>query len=113
MFKRDYKLFFEDIIEAIEKIKQYTNNISYNEFIKDNRTKDAVIRNIEIIGEAANNIPEYIKNQYPEIEWHKIIGMRNRLIHAYFGIDYQIVWNIITKQIIEFQIKIRKILTNE
>ena len=91
----------------------HAENISYREFVKDEKTIDAVIRNIEIIGEAANNIPEYVKNQHSEIEWRKIVGMRNRLIHGYFGIDYEIVWTVIENQFDNLQVKIENILENE
>ena len=86
MSKRDVRLFLYDILEAISKIENYTKGMSYDEFIHDEKTIDAVIRNLEIIGEAAKNIPEDAKNKYPEIPWKEIAGMRDKLIHAYFGV---------------------------
>ncbi|MGC9101445.1 MAG: DUF86 domain-containing protein, partial [Caldisericum sp.] len=92
MSKRNWKLFLVDVLESIEKIENYTSEISFEEFIKDEKTKDAVVRNIEIIGEAVKHIPEEIKEKYNQIPWKKITGMRNRLIHGYFVVDYTIVW---------------------
>jgi uncharacterized protein with HEPN domain len=99
MSKRTPILLLEDIKESAEKILIYTKNISFNEFELDGKTIDAVIRNFEIIGEAANLIPDTIKNRFPEIEWQRIIGFRNRIIHDYFGVDLNIVWNIIQNHI--------------
>lgn len=72
----------------------YTRNLSFEEFIQDGKTIDAVIRNFEIIGEAANRLPEDFKDNHPNIDWHRIRGFRNRIVHDYFGIDYGIVWEI-------------------
>ena len=68
--------------------------MSFDDFIHDDKTIDAVVRNFEIIGEAANRIPEDFKSDHPEIEWRRMIGFRNRIIHEYFGIDYNTVWRI-------------------
>jgi len=95
MSKRTPKLLLEDIIESAEKILQYTKGISFEEFSKDNKTVDAVIRNFEIIGEASNLLPDEIKEKYSEIDWHRIRGFRNRIVHDYFGVDLQIIWKII------------------
>ena len=73
--------------------------MSFDEFSKDNRTIDAVIRNFEIIGEASNLLPDEIKDKYPQIDWHRIRGFRNRVVHDYFGVDLQIVWKITIDQI--------------
>jgi uncharacterized protein with HEPN domain len=73
--------------------------LSFDEFSKDNRTIDAVIRNFEIIGEASNLLPDEIKDKYPQIDWHRIRGFRNRVVHDYFGVDLQIVWKITFDQI--------------
>ena len=95
MSKRTPKLLLEDIIESAKKILQYTKGISFEEFSKDNKTVDAVIRNFEIIGEASNLLPDEIKEKYSEIDWHRIRGFRNRIVHEYFGVDLQIIWKII------------------
>lgn len=110
MSKRDIKLLLEDIAEAVNKITVYTRGMSYNDFIADDKTIDAVVRNFEIIGEAANRISEDYKIQHPEIEWRQIIGLRNRVIHEYFGIDYEILWHIIENYLSELQERVSHLL---
>lgn len=94
MSKRDPKLLVGDILDSAYKILEYTNGLDFKEFINDGKTVDAVIRNFEIIGEAANRLPEEFKDKFPSIDWHRIRGFRNRIVHDYFGIDYSIVWQI-------------------
>ena len=94
MSKREPNLLVEDIIESGKKILAYTSNLSFEDFIKDGKTIDAVIRNFEIIGEAANRLPDNFKKNHPEIDWQRIRGFRNRIVHDYFGIDFTIVWKI-------------------
>jgi len=110
MSKRNWRLFVNDILECIEKIEKYISNLSYDDFVKDNKTKDAVVRNLEIIGEAANQIPLNIRKRYKDIPWVQIIGLRHRLIHGYFVVDYDIVWNIIKKELPDLKTKIKEIL---
>lgn len=99
MSKRDYKLYLEDILESIEKIKEYTNGLSYKEFSKDEKTIDAVVRNFEIIGEAARQLPESVKNKYSIVEWKALIDFRNVIIHEYFGLSLKIMWDIIENEL--------------
>jgi uncharacterized protein with HEPN domain len=94
MSKRTLKLLLEDIVDSAEKILSYTEGMSYEDFIKDSKTIDAVVRNFEIIGEAANKISEDFKDENPSIDWHRIRGFRNRIVHDYFGIDHSIIWNV-------------------
>ena len=94
MSEREIKNLLEDIYDAIKKIISYTKEMSYDDFIRDDKTVDAVVRNFEIIGEASNRIPDDFKTEHPEIEWRRIIGFRNRIIHEYFGIDYENLWRI-------------------
>jgi len=94
MSKRSPGLLIQDIIESAQKILDYTNGLTYEEFKSDSMRVDAVIRNFEIIGEAANRLPDEIKEQISEIDWHKIRGFRNRVAHDYMGINYFIVWQI-------------------
>lgn len=84
----------DDILESCDKILQYTSNMSFNDFSRDAKTIDAVIRNFEIIGEAANRLPEEFKELHPSIDWYRIRGFRNRIVHDYMGIDFGIVWEI-------------------
>ena len=104
---RDYKVYLDDIIEAIERIRDYTVGLSLETFVNDRKTVDAVNRNLAIIGEAANRIPEEIKNNYPDIEWYNIIGLRNILIHDYFRVDLEIIWDIVENKLslLEKQVK--------
>ena len=110
MPKREALLLIQDIIESIEKVFSYTKGMTFDEFQNDSKTTDAVIRNFEIIGEAANQIPEIYKNLHPEIEWHKMISVRNRVIHDYFGVNYEIIWNIIDNHLLELKQQLEIIL---
>ncbi|MCX6291518.1 MAG: DUF86 domain-containing protein [Bacteroidetes bacterium] len=94
MSKRQPLLLVEDIIESGEKILLYTSDYSFEQFASDGKTVDAVIRNFEIIGEAAGRLPEKFKDQHTGIDWHRLRGFRNRIVHDYFGIDLNIVWQI-------------------
>jgi uncharacterized protein with HEPN domain len=94
MSKRAPKLLVEDILESAYKILHYTKDLNFEQFISDSKTVDAVIRNFEIIGEAANRLPEAIKVSHSNIDWNRIKGFRNRIVHDYFGIDNSIVWQI-------------------
>lgn len=95
MSKRDLKLLLEDMLDAAEKIKRYVDDMEYQDFVQDDKTIDAVVRNFEIIGEAANRIDEDFKRIHPELDWQHLRGFRNRIVHEYFGVDYEIVWSII------------------
>ncbi len=86
--------------------------MSFEDFVNDSKTQDAVFRNFEVIGEATNKIPENIKNQYSQIDWHKLSGLRNRIIHEYFGVDLNIIWNIIQNNLEDFKISVSKIIEN-
>jgi len=99
MSKRTSGLLLEDILDSCRKILEYTEGITFEEFESDSKTIDAVIRNFEIIGEAAKLLPDDIKEKYTEVEWHRIRGFRNRIIHDYFGVDLQIIWKITHEQI--------------
>jgi uncharacterized protein with HEPN domain len=100
---RDYILFFEDILGSIEKIESYVAGLSYKDFCKNDMAVDAVIRNFEVIGEAARNIPQKIQEKHREVEWREAIGFRNVLIHDYFGIDVEAVWDTIQNNIPAFK----------
>lgn len=103
-------MYFDDILVAIERIFEYTRGYDYDAFKRDYKTVDAVIRNFEILGEAVKNIPASIKNQYVDIPWIEMYGLRNRISHAYFGIDYEIVWDIITNYLPENKEQIEKVI---
>ena len=94
MSKRTPKLLLADILTSAGKILSYTKDSTIDQFITDDKTIDAVTRNFEIIGEAANRLSDEFRNQYPSVDWLRIRGFRNRIVHDYMGIDCKIVWNI-------------------
>lgn len=110
---KDYKIYLDDILDSIEKIESYTKNISCKEFSKNNLVIDGVIRNLEIIGEAVKKLPLEIKRKYPDVEWKKIAGLRDILIHEYFGINLEIVWDIVVNKIPELRVSIEIIRKRE
>jgi uncharacterized protein with HEPN domain len=87
--------FIRDVLDSIEKIEKYCQSMTYNQFLDDDKTRDAVVRNFEIIGEAAKNIPDSIKKRFPDIAWRSLTGMRDKLVHGYFGVSFPIVWETI------------------
>lgn len=90
MSNRDPKLLLEDILDSAAKILNYTDQLTYDEFVANSMVIDAVIRNFEIIGEAANRLPDELKDENSTIDWFRIRGFRNRIVHQYFGIDHEI-----------------------
>jgi uncharacterized protein with HEPN domain len=112
MSKRDKLLLLDDMLLAAQKIKQYTKDLDYTQFLTDDKTLDAVVRNFEIIGEAANRIDPDFRDSNPEIEWKRIRGFRNRIVHDYFGIDYEIVWSIIESYLDELIDWLNQIIKN-
>ncbi len=107
--KRDETLFLDDILNSINAIEEFSKNINKKELVSNRLKQSAIIREIEIIGEAAKNISKAIKNKYPSISWKEIIGTRDVIIHAYFGIDFDAILDIIKKDLPELKIKILKI----
>ena len=109
MSKRDWRVILADILESINKIENYVEGVTYQQFIQDDKTKDAVVRNLEIIGESANQIPKNIRQKFSDVPWFQIIGLRNKMIHGYFVVDYRIVWEIVKKDIPSLRRKIELI----
>jgi uncharacterized protein with HEPN domain len=110
MSNRTPELLIEDVLDSIHKINQYISGLNDREFVGDNKTVDAVIRNFEIIGEASGRLPPDFKLKYSNVDWEKMRGFRNRIVHDYFGIDYEIVWNIIKDTLPTFENSIQIIL---
>ena len=111
--KRDPRLYLKDILDAIVKIEDYTKDLSFEEFSKNNLVVDAVVRNFEIVGEASKKVPEETKSQYPDIPWKEMAGMRDKVIHEYFGIDLDIVWKTIKARLSSLKESLLKILNSE
>jgi uncharacterized protein with HEPN domain len=107
--KRKDNLYLRDIKEALAKIEQYTRKLSLDDFDDDRKTVDAVVRNIEIIGEAAKNISVESRKKHIDIPWKKMVGMRNKVIHEYFGVDVDILWQTIKEDLPGLKKKISKI----
>jgi len=102
---RDYNLYLDDILQAIQKIEKYIKGMDLDKLKKEDLIIDGVVRNLEIIGEAAKNIPQDIKKEHLDIEWKKVAGLRDILAHQYFGIDAEILWDIIKNKLPELKVK--------
>jgi len=109
---RDYKIYLNDILKAIERIERYAGKLTKENFVEDELVVDGVVRNLEIIGEAVKNIPKDIKDKYPKMDWKKIVGFRDILIHGYFSVNFEIVWEIITNRVPELKKCVKNILNN-
>lgn len=107
---RDYKLYIKDILDCIEKIEEFVSGMSFDEFVKDDKTNSAVVRKLEIIGEATKSISKSISEKYEEIPWKDMAKMRDKISHFYFGIDYEIVWKVIKERLPEVKPLIEQIL---
>ncbi len=110
MSKRNWKLFIEDMLECIQKIEKYIQHMEFGDFRKSDMVIDAVLRNLEIIGEAARNIDVNIRNKYNDIPWQDIVDFRNRIAHGYFTISLSIVWQIIKQELPPLKEKLNKML---
>jgi uncharacterized protein with HEPN domain len=111
--ERTYILFLEDIFEAMNRISEYLEGYDLKRFKKDYKTADAVIRNFEIIGEATRKLDERIKEKYPVVPWKEMYYLRNRVLHEYFGVDYEIIWDIAKNYLPENKIQIESIIKIE
>lgn len=108
--KKDPKVFIGHILESIHLIEKYIDGISKEDFIKSINIQDAVIRRLEIIGEAVKNLPPKFREEYPDIQWRQIAGMRDVLIHGYFGVDLDLTWKVVKSDLPELERKVAGIL---
>lgn len=113
MRKGGYRVYIEDILISIKKIQCYVGDSSFEDFISNEMKLDAVVRNLEIIGEASRQIPPEIREKYSDIEWRKIGDFRNVLAHEYFGIDHEILWDIIMNKLNPLRAGMQSILNKE
>lgn len=110
---RQYKIYLQDILEAAGKICPYTEGMTYQTFCENSLVADAVVRNLQIIGEAAKKIPKEVRQAHSRIEWQKIAGLRDILTHEYFGINFKIIWDVVVNKIPELQRQIRDIVQEQ
>lgn len=110
--KRDYRDYLQDILQAIDESTEFTNDISFEVFVRDRRTVNAAVRSLEVMGEAAMRIPEHLRSRAPGVPWKYMTGMRNKLIHEYFGVDLSIVWTVIKIELPPLRPEIERLLTD-
>ncbi len=110
---KSYKLYLEDIRYSIAKIEAYTSGVSFEEFAGNSLIVDGTVRNLEIIGEAVKKLPPSLTEAHPEIAWKKMAGLRDILIHEYFGVDVKIIWDIVRHKLPELKEVVRKILSEK
>ena len=110
---RDWRLYVQDMIEFAEQAVAYTEGLDQQAFTTDRRTYDATLRNIELIGEAATHVPESVHETHPQIEWRQVVATRNRVAHAYMGIDDDVIWDILQTDIPDLLTALRRLLEEE
>ena len=102
--------YIQDILDAIVDAREFTSGMKLEGFIKDKKTINAVVRSLEVIGEAAKKIPDDMREEYPEIPWKRMAGMRDKLIHAYFGVDLEIVWEVVQSELPPIEPLVQRVL---
>ena len=102
--------YLQDILDSTDKIEQFVEGMSYQEFISDDKTSFAVVRALEIVGEAAKHIPEATRREYPDVPWRAVVGTRDKLTHAYFGVDLEVVWRTVTEDLRSLRDTVRRMI---
>jgi uncharacterized protein with HEPN domain len=110
---RDYKLYLEDMLDAIKKIEEYVQGFTFQEFCESDLQVDAVLYNLEIVGEAVKHIPESVTAKHPSVEWRKIAGLRDIIAHEYFGISLEIIWDVLENKLPDLRVQIATLLEEE
>lgn len=113
MSERPVQLLLDEIVESIVKIERYTVDMTKEAFLADEKTSDAVAKNFEVIGEAASRLPLSFRSEHPSIEWVKVIGLRHRIVHDYFGVDFELLWAIIESDLSHLKHSIQLLRSGE
>jgi len=113
MSKRGATAALKDILEAIDRIQRYVNGLTEREFLSNTEKQDAVLRNLEVIGEAVRNIPSDMRQKYKDVQWSQIAGTRDKLIHHYFGVNWEIVWNVVQEKLPALKADVQRILADQ
>jgi uncharacterized protein with HEPN domain len=111
--KRIYLDYLNDMLSSIQEIESFTIGVNYQKFIENRMLRNAVVRSLEVLGEASKGIPDEIREKYSQIPWKRISGMRDKLIHNYFGVDYEMVWNVVIERLPEIKSPLESILKEE
>ena len=110
---RDYTLYLKDILAAIDSIEEFVAGMDLQAFQADDKTTSAVMRKLEVISEATKQIPDEIRQSHPRVPWKEMAGMRDKLIHFYFGVDYQLIWRAIKERLPQIKPELQKILREQ
>lgn len=111
--KREYTFFLKDILEAIDRIERFMGEKTFDSFVQDDMLTSAVVRQLEVIGEAAKNLPAAVRKRYPDVPWSSMARMRDRLSHGYWTVDYEIVWKVVKEELPALKPRLQEIYEKE